>query len=264
MPDQIKKTEDKDLKLADALAELDQLREENRKLRRDIEGVLDIGEGLEVLSENSSFPTAVFDGNDKLRSLNSRFTEEFGYEPADVPDRETWRRRLFPDDAYREKMLKSIRDWERKHSVGHRHHEVRIACKDGAARDLVVNVFALPRGWHYIAVQDVTSRKRSEDYIRQSEARFKASFDSAPNGMALISPERRFLAVNHQLCTMLGYRAYEMIGKSFNTFTHPEDIEGGRERYRKMLHGLETANSAEKKGICTRTAAWSGCWSVTP
>ena len=233
--------------LAETRAELEKLRVENLRLRRRIDKMQDIGEALVVLSDNSSFPTAVFDDKQKVRHLNSKFREEFGYEPEDLPDRATWRKLLIPDEQNRKQLMQRVKEWEKKRSVGHRQHEISIVSKDGAKREVLLNVFVLPRGWIFVSMQDVTSKKRSEDYIRQSEARFKASFDSAPNGMALISPGRRLLAVNNQLCAMLGYKAHEMIGKSFNAFTHPEDRPGGRERYRRMVEGLESSNMAEKR-----------------
>ena len=248
VPEQTDKNHhDKEMELADILSELDGLRRENRELRHRIDNMMDTGESLVILAENSVFPTAVFDGDHKLRHLNSKFTEEFGYAPEDMPDRLTWRTKLFPREKDRKVILHNVAEWEKRHTVGHRHHEISITCKDGGAREAVINVFVLPGAWLFVFVQDVTSRKRSEDYIRQSEARFKASFDSAPNGMALISPERRFLAVNRQLCIMLGHKPHEMLGKSFNAFTHPEDRQGGRERYQRMLGGLENSNSAEKR-----------------
>ena len=247
MLEQTEKTKDRDPELVKALAEVEALRMENRRLQSQFDQMLDLSEGLVVLSENSLFPTAVFDDNHKLKHLNTRFREEFGYEPQDLLDRAAWQKRLYPDEKYRAKLLNRIKEWEMAHSVGHYHDEVSMMSKDGTAREVVSNVFALPGGWHYISIQDVTSRKRSEDYIRQSEARFKAAFDSAPNGMALVSPERRFLAVNRQLRSLLGYRPHEMIGRSFNEFTLPEDRQGGRERYQRMVSGQEMSNSAEKR-----------------
>ena len=96
-------------------------------------------------------------------------------------------------------------------------------------------------------VEDITDRKTAEERIRQNEVQFQAAFESAPLGMALVSPDRRLLDVNQRLCEMLGYSKTELLSKSFNDFTHPEDRQGGRERFRQILAGEVPYNSAEKR-----------------
>ena len=93
------------------------------------------------------------------------------------------------------------------------------------------------------------ARRRGEAALRESEAQFRAAFDSAPEGMALIDRNRRFLRVNHKLSEVLGYSEVELIGKSFNQFTHPDDRQAGRDRWRELLAGDVTTNQAEKKFI---------------
>jgi two-component system cell cycle sensor histidine kinase/response regulator CckA len=85
--------------------------------------------------------------------------------------------------------------------------------------------------------------------LQESEARFRAYFKSAPVGMAIIDTRRRFKEVNDKLCDILGYPSEEIIGKSFNEFTHPEDREGGRQRWQQLLDGEKMFNQAEKRYI---------------
>ncbi len=97
--------------------------------------------------------------------------------------------------------------------------------------------------------EDITDRVQAEADLRESEARFRANFQRAPVGMAVIDAERRFLEVNRQICSSLGYRPDELIGRSFNAFTHPEDRSGGRERWRQLLAGEADFNQAEKRFV---------------
>jgi PAS domain-containing protein len=49
-----------------------------------------------------------------------------------------------------------------------------------------------------------------------TESKFKAIFEEAPIGIALISAvDRRFLQVNKKLCEILGYTERELLGLSF-------------------------------------------------
>lgn len=45
-------------------------------------------------------------------------------------------------------------------------------------------------------IRDITDRKRAEEALRTSEARFRAIFENAMEGMALLSPEGRVLEIN--------------------------------------------------------------------
>lgn len=124
----------------------------------------------------------------------------------------------------------------------------RYRCKDGTYRWLSWVSHPIPkRGVTFAVAHDITERKTAEERIRQSERRFRQNFESAPVGMAIIDTQRRFLEVNSQICKILGYHPEEMVGRSFNSFTHPDDAEGGRERWRQLLDGEVEFNRSEKR-----------------
>lgn len=71
---------------------------------------------------------------------------------------------------------------------------------------------------------DITALKRAEGELAASEARFRAAFQSAAIGMALVRPEGRWLQVNNALCELLGYSVEEMLATDFQTLTHVDDL----------------------------------------
>jgi PAS domain S-box-containing protein len=65
--------------------------------------------------------------------------------------------------------------------------------------------------------RDMTSQRRAED-------QFRRIFDESPIGMALADADTyHFVQVNTAFCHMLGYSAEELIGRSRDEFTVPED-----------------------------------------
>ena len=73
-------------------------------------------------------------------------------------------------------------------------------------------------------VRDVADRKRAESVLRESEEKFRRTFDQSPIGASILSLDYRFLRVNDALCRITGYAASELTGMSMLEITHPEDV----------------------------------------
>ncbi len=85
--------------------------------------------------------------------------------------------------------------------------------------------------------RDVTDERRNSVALAESEDRFRQAMRNAPIGKALVSPDGRFLEVNEALCTMLGYTARELQGKTFADVTHADDIAEDSAKVRALLNG---------------------------
>src|SRR5919112_1435682 len=96
-------------------------------------------------------------------------------------------------------------------------------------------------------IRDVTERKRFEEALRESEQRFRGSFERAATGMALVGTDGRFLRVNKSLCEILGYPERELLGKTFQEITHPDDLEVDVEHLRRLLAGEIRTYQTEKR-----------------
>ena len=96
-------------------------------------------------------------------------------------------------------------------------------------------------------LSDITERKRAEEALRESEQRFKSSFEDASIGMALVGVEGRFLQVNHSLCEIVGYSEQELMNKTFQDITHPDDLETDLGYVRQLLSGEVRIYQMEKR-----------------
>jgi PAS domain S-box-containing protein len=102
------------------------------------------------------------------------------------------------------------------------------------------------RGFAVIA-RDLTDRRRAEEALRESEERFRGAFDSAPIGMALVSPEGRWLKVNRATCDIVGYPEEEMLRTTSQAITHPDDLESNLGFVRRALAGEVQSYQTEKR-----------------
>jgi PAS domain S-box-containing protein len=83
---------------------------------------------------------------------------------------------------------------------------------------------------------DVSERKRADEVLRQSEAKYRGLVEHANYGIYRSSPEGRFLSVNPALVEMLGYgSAEELMGVDMerDVYAHPSERPGLVEQYRE-------------------------------
>jgi PAS domain S-box-containing protein len=71
--------------------------------------------------------------------------------------------------------------------------------------------------------------------LRNSEERFRAVFEQAAVGIARVGPEGEWLEVNQKLCDIIGYSRKQLIGKTFQDLTHPEDLDADLAFVNQML-----------------------------
>jgi PAS domain S-box-containing protein len=82
---------------------------------------------------------------------------------------------------------------------------------------------------------------------RNSEARFRATFDTAAVGVAHLGPDGRWLRVNGALCRILGYPVDELLTKSFQDLTYPDDLAADLVQVELMREGKIDSYNLEKR-----------------
>ena len=74
-------------------------------------------------------------------------------------------------------------------------------------------------------ITDVTEQTNAEARLKESEARFRRTFELAGSGMAHIGMDRRFIRVNRRLCDILGYSEAELLKLTGRQISHPDDLD---------------------------------------
>ncbi len=175
----------------------------------------------------------------------------FGYrEP--VPDWSyaTFLRHVHPDD-------RDLLDRRFRQALAELHDtslECRVVWPDGSIHWIEMHgriyVTADGRSERMLGIiSDITRRKRSEVVLRESEARFSGAFEHAPIGLALVSPEGRWLKVNRALCELTGYDGAELLTRSFHDITFPDDLKKDLEQMRRLIAGEILFYQTEKRYV---------------
>jgi len=85
--------------------------------------------------------------------------------------------------------------------------------------------------------RDITPRKHAEEARRHAQERFELLFEGAPIGMALLTPDGRWVRVNPALLKITGYSSEELLAKTFQEITHPDDLSVDLEHTQRLLVG---------------------------
>jgi PAS domain S-box-containing protein len=70
----------------------------------------------------------------------------------------------------------------------------------------------------------ITEQVEARRALAESEARFRATFENAAVGIAHVGPHLEWLRVNEAFCRILGYSLDELLTKSVQDVTHPDDV----------------------------------------
>jgi PAS domain S-box-containing protein len=107
------------------------------------------------------------------------------------------------------------------------------------------------------AIRDVTERRRGEDAVRASEAKFRRLLELAPDAIVIVDRDGRMTLVNSQAQRLFGYAEEEMLGQPVELLV-PDRVRAGhvahRARYmaeprtRPMGSGLALAGRRKDGG----------------
>ena len=178
--------------------------------------------------------------------------EQLGLERPEVPPGfETVFDLVHPDD--RERLDRAIQDYlSGKTSQFEVEHRVRR--EDGSYRWMLTRGVAMrdpsSRPIRFIgSCIDITDHRHAQEALRESEGRFRGTFENAAVGIAHKDADGRFLRVNETYCEIVGYTRLELLARTFQDITYAEDLETELEQYLSLMRGELPSYSLEKRYI---------------
>ncbi len=134
------------------------------------------------------------------------------------------------------------------------HTELLNYRKDGS--ELWVDIVLVPvidaagRCSHWVMIQrDIGDRKRADEALRASEELFRSVFENAGAGVSLLGPDGRFTSVNPAFAAMLGRPASEIVGRTPDEFTPPEDWADQLRFLKEVANGMRDEYHIRKRYV---------------
>jgi PAS domain S-box-containing protein len=201
----------------------------------------DLGEALAKLSVLRASSDAIisFAPEDRaILTLNPRTETLFGYhgtelfgQPVDLlfaADRRTQfgsRPQPFPAEVYDGEPVLLLG----RRSDGHIFPVEVVATEVGAGHSLVF----------LLNIRDISKRRRAEEALRESEARFRAAIETLGEGLIITDLQDRIVYVNSRMAHIAEYAPEEMAGRSVEELLIPEEeLANYREKMQLRLQGI--------------------------
>jgi PAS domain S-box-containing protein len=152
--------------------------------------------------------------------FNDQAARQLGY------SREEFARVHIPDYEAAETVEQTAEHIRKVLAEGRDDFETKHRTKRGELRDVLVSAQRLDLAGRtsVLAIyQDITDRKRAEDSLQESEARYRGLFEHAAEGILVADLEtRRFRYANPAICSMLRYTEEELTQLSVADI-HPKE-----------------------------------------
>ncbi len=84
---------------------------------------------------------------------------------------------------------------------------------------------------------------------RARDRSFQTAFDRAAVGLALVSPEGRWLRYNQHLCDLLGYSREELAARTWQDLTSPDDRDASDAFFWRLLTGERDAYDLDQRYV---------------
>ena len=133
-----------------------------------------------------------------------------GYTLEDIPDIETWFKSAYPDENYRNNVLKL---WE-EDLENHSHEKIqrifKVNCKSGEVKTIKFKVIFNDNGTQFVFLEDLTEINLAQEVIKSEEG-FRSFYENTNIGIYRSTPEGKLLMANPRLLEMMGYNNFEEI-----------------------------------------------------
>ena len=94
-------------------------------------------------------------------------------------------------------------------------------------------------------LEDLVARRTTD--LAASEEQFRHAFEHAGIGMALVGLDGSWLRVNRALYGIIGYREKELLDKTFQEITHPDDLDADMDHVQELLEGRSNSYQMSKR-----------------
>ncbi len=162
--------------------------------------------------EQNPLSMAIVGMEGTIELINHKAVETFGFRLEEIPTMEQWWLKAYPDAAYRAKVIEHWAGLVEKAITLDREiepGEYSVTCQDGSEK--IMSIFGVIVADKVIVMfDDITTRKRAETALIESEARFRHIVDQSPVPMAINDLQGNAEFFNRKMVETFGYQVEDI------------------------------------------------------
>lgn len=203
---------------------------------------------FEKILESLPFGLMILSPENKVRYLNKKFIELFGYEKDEITDGRTWFRKAYPDPSYRHEVINTwLREAESGFAGKRSAWILSVVCKDSSIKTINFIPVRLENGDYLVSCEDI-----NEIYTQENRLLYAINIDpltGLPNRRSLETTLRQLIEKAKQ-GKQRGSRSalifaniddFKEINQNFGHNTGDEIIIGMAKLLRKSLRSGDNA-----------------------
>jgi two-component system sensor histidine kinase/response regulator len=191
-------------------------------------------ETLATILESTSHGIALTDNHGKYLYVNPYFTEITGYTLKDIPTKEDWFEKAYPDKEYRKKVFEAWSD-DSKHLYRGKHQEFKIICKDGQSKHIEFRSTFL-KDQKISVLTDVTQRRKIEGSLRESKERLRTVMETIVDPVVVYDGQGKVTYLNPAFTRVFGWISDEIIGNRID-FVPDKEILATQKAVTRVFKG---------------------------
>ncbi|MCB0751887.1 MAG: PAS domain S-box protein, partial [Ignavibacteriae bacterium] len=239
-------TED-DLKILDILVSAISVEETRFKSRL---AIIENEKRFRSLLENSAIGIFRTTPNGKIIFANSKLVNLLGYKSLEELTQIDVPKKIYANPNSKKKIKTllekqdSIKDYL---EIFKKKDGTLIHVKENARviRDENTNKVLFYEG----TLEDITTQKRFETALINSEERFRSIFTNSGSGIVITNNKNYFIEANPKFCELLGYTKDELLKMTFFDITYPDDIKKSKKVITELHKGIKKNIHVQKRYV---------------
>ena len=191
-------------------------------------------DGIFILDADSS----------EITDVNPFVETLLGYSRESFLGRSLWDIGLFEHADTREELILGLQKNQRV-----RYDHLSLLHKSGQPKEVALlgTVYEVDgKAAIQYNLRDMSGNRLSEA-LRESEERFRVTFDQVAVGIAQIAPDGRLLRINQKYCDIVGYPSEELLERGLEAITNTDDLAMDLEYARRAVAGEIPSYSVDKR-----------------
>ena len=114
-------------------------------------------------------------------------------------------------------------------------------------RSKVAVLVAMQQKRHELEALNRALEAARRQVVAEQERRERALIEDAPVGVAHVAPAGEFVYANKSFCALVGYEAHELLTRTWQNSTHPDDLQAELDVSQRVLDGALPHYTLDKR-----------------